>query len=122
MTGGKVSSGLEATVAFGLISAAGELRVVDATIDTGFNGQLTLPLDLIEELGFEHVGEREALLGNGATEVLRAYLGRAVWDDTERPVLTLAGGGPLIGMRLLADSVLTIEIRSGGAVRIERLP
>jgi predicted aspartyl protease len=45
-----------------------------AVIDTGYNGYLTLPSDLITDLGLPFAGYRSGTLADGSTVVLNVYL------------------------------------------------
>ena len=96
-------------------------RKVEAVIDTGFNGALALPPALITELGLPFVGEGRAILANGDEEPFAVYGVMVVWDGQPRFVETGAVGvDPLIGMALMDNYTLTIEIRQGGQVTIQQ--
>ena len=51
MIEGFVNANLEAVVAIPLQGPAGQTQEVDAVIDTGFNGYLTLPPTMVADLG-----------------------------------------------------------------------
>ena len=92
-------------------------------MDTGFNGYLILPSDLVNRFKLQLAGNRRATLGDGNTVVLDGYLANVVWHDQEREILVLqAEGGPLIGMSLLYGNRGTATIVDGGDVTIEPLP
>ena len=63
MIEGAVNDAHEAVVALSLQGPAGQARDVEAVIDTGYSGFLTLPTALVIELGlpFAYIGR--ALLG-----------------------------------------------------------
>ena len=91
-------------------------------IDTGFNGYLTLPSDVVSRLKLQLAGNRRATLGDGNTVVLDVYLAKVVWHSHEREVLALqTEGGPLIDMSLLHGNRLTLTIVNGGDVTIDPL-
>lgn len=95
---------------------------LEAIIDTGFNGQLTLPQSLIEQLQLLQVGRRTADLGDDSMFTTEVHLGAVLWDGEPRPVMVLRGGKtPLIGMELMQNYRLTIEIQDGGAVCLEEI-
>ena len=104
----------------------GETRAVlrlDAAVDTGFEGELTLPPDVIRSSGFEYLGEVPTVLADGTRRVAEAYLARVVWHGREKPVEALAeDADPLVGMGLLSSSELGVEARPGGGVVITELP
>lgn len=119
MISGLVSAQREATVTLDLGEPLGRL---EAVIDTGFNGFVTLPEALIGKLSLARAGTRRAALGDGQIVELDVFLGKIPWHGQEREVLVLqAEGGPLIGMSLLWGSRLILEVTDGGRVTIEAL-
>lgn len=96
---------------------------VEAVIDTGFNGFLTLPVELIPDLELQFVGTTNAALGDGKQVYFDVYEATVVWDGKERNVAALAtDGGALVGTSLLWGHTVTLTMEAGGAVRIEALP
>ncbi len=69
MISGKVNSQREAIASVSLLDAGGAEQPVEAVLDTGFTGELTLPAKFIDDLGLEFVGSRIAVLGD-ASEIL----------------------------------------------------
>jgi clan AA aspartic protease len=101
----------------------GQPETVDAIVDTGFNGFLTLPLPQIARLRFPYEGIAEVILGDGDTVRLDAFAATVLWGGEVRTGLVLAADGlPLIGMGLLSGSRVCLEVTTGGPVTIERLP
>lgn len=100
----------------------GRQREVEAIIDTGFTGFLTLPWDVVTALGLSLVGNRRATLGDGSVVVLDLYLATVLWHEQEREVLVLqAEGGALVGMSLLYGSRVVLDVVEGGEVTIATL-
>ena len=98
---------------------------IEAVVDTGFDGELTLPLGLIQRLGYPYVGFTRGTLADGSAVRFDYHEGRLLWHGEERTVVVLAAGeagNPLVGMALLRGSRLTIDALPGGAVRIEESP
>lgn len=96
---------------------------IETVLDTGFNGYLTLPKEIITKLNLPLVGNRRAMLGDGQVVVLDVYMGAVLWHDHEQEVMVLqANGGPLIGMSLLYGSRVTLNIQEEGVVTIQDLP
>jgi predicted aspartyl protease len=62
MIKGRVNAHREALVSLPLRGAQGEEHAIEAVIDTGYNGFLTLPPALIEQMGLpfwaQHRGDR----------------------------------------------------------------
>lgn len=122
MITGTVTANREAVIHLEVKGPNLQVQCIEAVIDTGFNGFLTLPNSLIISLGLPLVGNRRAMLGDGNTVVLDVYLAIVIWHEQEREVLALqADGGPLVGMSLLYGSRLTLDISEDGAVCIEQL-
>ena len=120
---GTVSTNFEAMVSVTVSAPNGRRIVVDGQIDTGFNGHLTLPTELISELGLQVVTQYEVRLGDGTRQRVDAYDALVeVGDDIRRSVFVeRAEVKPLIGMSLLQGYDLHIEVFAGGAVTIEPL-
>ena len=98
MIEGFVNARLEAVVTIPLQSPAGQTLEVDAVIDTGFNGYLTLPATLVADLELPVVGEGEAVLADGSEAAFEVYGVTVVWNDQPRFVESAAVGvDPLVG-------------------------
>ena len=122
MITGKITTNREAIIELEVIGLNQSREKVEAIIDTGFNGYLTLPNDLINYLNLQRAGSRHVTLGDGNVVVLDMYFAKVLWHGQEREVLALqADGGALIGMSLLYGSRLVLEIINNGNVTIESL-
>ncbi len=120
MIEGFVNANLEAVVTLPLQGPAGQTREVDAVIDTGFNGYLTLPPTLAADLGLPVVGDGEAVLADGSEAAFDVYGVTVLWDDESRHIETGAVGvDPLVGMALLRSHNLNIDVEDGGRVVIQ---
>ena len=120
MINGQVTANREAVIELEIVSSDQKIERVEAVIDTGFNGYLTLPSDLVNRLNLQLAGNRRATLGDGNTVVLDVYLAKVIWHGREREVLVLqAEGGPLIGMSLLYGNRVILTIVNGGDVTID---
>jgi len=96
---------------------------VEAVVDTGFNGFLTLLPSLIASLGCPHIGRGRAFLANGQSELFDVYAVTLIWDGQPRFVdADAADTGALIGMSLIYGYELRIQAMDGGRVTIERIP
>ncbi len=117
---GVVNGRLEAIITVFLLGSAGHAREIDAVVDTGFNGFLTLPPMLVADLALPVVGEGEAVLADGSEAVFDVHSVTVLWDGQPRAVETGAvGGDPLVGMALMEDHDLRIRVCNGGRVLIE---
>ncbi len=123
MIRGTVTADREAVITLEIVGSDAARQTVPVVIDTGFNGFLTLPRDLVDALHLPFAGNRRATLGDGSVVELDMYLAVVVWNGQERDVLALqADGGPLVGMALLYGSRVLLDTVDGGPVTIETLP
>lgn len=95
----------------------------DATIDTGFTGFLTQRPDAIAQLRLPFVTNRPAVLADGAIGHYNVHVGRVIWHDQQCqiPIYSI-DSDPLVGMALLWNSRLTMDIVPGGPITIIPLP
>ncbi len=122
MIRGRVDSHRQAWVQLDLKSRTGRLQRIEAVVDTGFDGNLTLPPNIIRELDFEPELEVNVVLATGAADRVKTWNGDVIWHEQVRSLLILESSGtPLLGMELLEDSQLTMQARINGDVLIERL-
>lgn len=120
MITGQVTVDREAVIQLEVYGSEQKREIVDFVIDTGFNGNLILPGDLVERLNLQLAGKRRATLGDGSTVLLDVCIASVLWYKERREVLALrADGGPLIGMSLLHGNRLNMEVVNGGEVTIE---
>jgi clan AA aspartic protease len=95
---------------------------VEAVLDTGFTGHLTLPPEVVAELELPLLGSRNSVLANGGRVALDVYRARVLWDGRRRPVEVLAtGGGALAGMSLIWGHWVNLSVTEDGEVIIELL-
>lgn len=87
---------------------------VEAWIDTGFNGDLVLPRQQIENLSLRQSGTVQAVLADGSQVALNTYSCLIDWFGIERHLEVVANDGqyPLLGVGLLLGLDLRINYRS----------
>lgn len=113
----------EARIRIKVRGIRGRDREVEAVVDTGYSGSITLPSDVIAALGLRFRSVDRALLADGTECLFDVYHGQVIWDRKVRRVLVdEAETEPLIGMRLLRGHELKMQIRARGKVTIKRLP
>ena len=123
MMTGKVTALREATIRLTVTGPGHHWQAVNAVLDTGFNGFLTLPSHIVRALQLSFVGNRRVTLADGSVIVLDLYLATVLWHGQEREVLVLqAEGGPLVGMALLYGSRVVLHVVDDGDVLIEPWP
>ena len=120
MIQGVVNDSYEAVIPLTVQEPSGQARDVEAVIDTGFTGFLTLPLGVIAESGLPFVGTGRATLADGSEATFSVYRVTVLWDGEPRHIRAdAADTTPLVGMRLLDGNDLSIEVESGGRVVIQ---
>jgi predicted aspartyl protease len=96
---------------------------VDGVIDTGFSGDLTLPMGVIASLALTWLGRETGILADGSTDLFDVYSAIVLWEGGTRSVeVEAAYTQPLVGMNLLHRHSLQMEVIEGGAVQIDPLP
>ncbi len=114
---GIVNAALEATINLIVQAAGGQPRQIEAVVDTGFNGFLTLPPDLIASLGLTWLCRQQGLLADGSTHIFDVYAGIILWDGRPRTVeVEAADAQPLIGMGLMQGYDLRVQVVPGAAI------
>lgn len=120
MIQGVVNASHEAVVALTLHGPAGQTRDIEAVIDTGFTGYLTVTPALAGALGLDFLGMGRATLADGQEVTFPSYAVTVLWDGRHRYVeANAADTTPLVGMRLLERHSLYVEVEDGGRVVIE---
>ena len=123
MIAGNVNSDLEALVRLTMTGRGSRQRQVDAVVDTGFTGYLTLRPATITALQLTWLGREQGTLADGSVDLFDVYRASVIWDGQPRLVeVEAADVDALVGMALLERHSLTIEVRSGGTVSIKLLP
>ena len=122
MIRGRVSGNQQALIAVDIMDGDGRLRSVEAVLDTGFTGYLTLPSESIGQLGLPSVGQRTFELANGELFDFQVHLASVSWHGRPSDVLVLQSDSvPLLGMSLLWGSRVTMDALNDGDVAIEDL-
>ena len=122
MITGVVTSTCEATLRLTLNGTGGQQEDIEAIIDTGFSGFLTLPPALIASLDLPWRGREQAVLGDGSLHLYDVYSASVIWDRAGRIVeIDAVDTDPLIGMGLLYGYDIRIQVVEGGSVTIEAL-
>ncbi len=118
-----VNADLEAIIRLKVRGPSRIEREVEAVIDTGYNGFLTLPTHLIAALGLTWRRSGRALLADGSDRLFEVYESAVTWDGKPfRIPVDAVDTTPLVGMSLLYGYELRIEAVKGGSVVISELP
>jgi clan AA aspartic protease len=116
---GKVTPELSAVVVIQAYDTSDIEHEIAAVIDTGFNGQLTLPSSAINELGLTWLCRQQCILGDGNVSVFDVFKGRLNWEGQTFAIeVECAETDPLIGMSLLRGCELKMSVIDQGPVTI----
>ncbi len=123
MITGTVNGRYEMVTTLPVRDSVGQERQIEAILDTGFTGSLTLPPSLIAALRLPWRSRSSAILANGNIQQFDIYAATVVWDSVPRPILIQAiDNVPLLGMALLVGYDLRARAMVGGTVQIEAVP
>ena len=95
---------------------------VEFVVDTGFVGELTLPVAAVDALGLPFLRDIPANLADNSTIFVDVHQAKIIWHGEERIVEVLAmGKHPLLGMLLLDGSAMNRQFADGGLVSLDTL-
>ena len=123
MISGEVNAQAEAIIRLPVRPSDGREQEIEAVLDTGFNGSLTLPPAVIASLGLPWRTRGSVMLANGTEDQCDIYTAIVIWDGRQRNILVEAADTePLIGMALLYGYDVCMQVIEGCRVIIEALP
>jgi clan AA aspartic protease len=100
----------------------GHQREIEAVVDTGYTGWLTLPPTIVGALNLSWRTFGRGTLADGSVSFFDVYHARVVWDGRVRPVFVDEfEATPLVGMALLRGRELKMQVRARGKVTIKPL-
>ncbi len=95
---------------------------VEFLVDTGFDGDLSLPLSLISRMETSYAASRRVRLADGyeSNQGYRQIM--LSWDEDTIPIKVLiVETNPLIGVLLMENYLLQAEMQEEGEVSLEPL-
>jgi clan AA aspartic protease len=122
MMQGIVNQNCEAIIRVAIGRENAPKQMVEAVIDTGFTGFLSLPMSRISALGLPWHFRDIGTLGDGSEVIFEMYKATVIWDGQIQIIDVAASeAAPLVGMSLLYGFKVQIEAIEGGMVTIESL-
>lgn len=119
MITGVVNAEFEPIIPLSICRSDGKIFTQDAIVDTGFNGWLSLPPDLINQLNLTWKRRGRAILGDGSECVFDVYKAVVVWDGIPLTIpVDEADSEPLVGMSLMEGYELKMQVFEGGCVEL----
>jgi clan AA aspartic protease len=122
MMQGIVNQNCEAIIRVAIGHENAPKQMVEAVIDTGFTGFLSLPMSRISALGLPWHFRDLGTLGDGSEVIFEMYKATVIWDGQIQIIDVAASeAAPLVGMSLLYGFKVQIEAIEGGMITIESL-
>ena len=114
--------GREALIRLMIRGFRGRQQEIEAVVDTGYTGWLTLPPAVIAALNLRWRSVGRGILADGSVSAFDVYQAKVVWDGRLRPVFVDEfDATPLVGMALLRGWEYKMQVRARGKVTIRRL-
>ncbi|MEH2307333.1 clan AA aspartic protease [Nostoc sp.] len=122
MIAGIVNADFEPIISVSVCGSDGKIYTQDAIVDTGFNGWLSLPPDLIAQLNLRWKRRGRAILGDGSECVFNVSEAVLVWDgDILIIPVDEADSEPLVGMSLMEGYQLMVQVFKNGRVELSKV-
>ncbi len=122
MMQGVVNRNREAMIRLVIGNENSQRQVIDAVIDTGYTGFLSLPHEIIVAFSLPWIGVDRGTLGDGSETTFEVYAAKIIWDGKYQNIpINEAETDPLVGMALLYGYDLRIQAVEGGTVTIKAL-
>jgi clan AA aspartic protease len=98
---GVVNNNCEAIIKVAVGGVDSPKIAIDAVIDTGFTGFLSLPHSVIADLGLAWHYHDISTLGDGSEVVFEIYKASVIWDGQNQVIdVAASDSDPLVGMIL----------------------
>jgi len=119
---GAMTAQREAIVRLVVVGPGGQERQIEAVLDTGYTGSLTLPSTVVSDLDLPFRGRGNVVLGDGSESEFDIHEATVSWAGERRLVaIDVAETDPLLGIGLLLGNELTVQVIAGGSVSLQRL-
>lgn len=123
MMTGTVNHELEAQLQITIQNPIGQPHKLNATVDTGFNGFLTLPPAIISSLQLPWLCRQQCQLADGSIHTFDVHVVTIEWHNRQRSIeVESVDAPPLIGMELMRGSELRIDVRPGALLALAEMP
>ena len=122
MMQGVVNHRGEATISLVVSNTNLQTQLINAVIDTGYTGFLSLPREIIVALNLSWTGIDRGTLGDVSEVIFQVYAASIIWDGQYQNIpVNEAETDPLVGMSLLYGYDLYIRTLEGGIVTIKAI-
>ncbi len=122
MMTGTVTAHREAVLHMILQDANGQEQAYPSVIDTGYNGTLTLPPNVIANLGLRWHRFGRAILADGSESIFNIYKGVVLWDGQYKTIrIDEMDADSLTGMALMYGYELVLPVLDGATFTLQRI-
>ena len=122
MITGTVSANREPIIRISIQDTHGQSHERNAVLDIGFNGWLTLPPELVGELGLSWQRVGTAILADGSQTFFDVFEATVLWDGQLVTVsVDEAASEPLVGMSLMYGYELLLPVVEGGRLSLRKM-
>ena len=112
----------EPIIPLSVCGSDGKVYQQNAIVDTGFDGWLSLPPDLISQLDLKWKRRGRAILADGSECLFNVYEAIVIWDGNPLTIpIDEADSDPLIGMSLMEGYQLSVQVFEGGLVELSKI-
>src|SRR5262245_24821497 len=123
MISGTINQDLEALDQIEVLGPTGKSLTVDALLDTGFNGYLTLTPNEVAAIGLLWTRRDQGTLADGSIQLFDVYQADVVWNGGYRAIeVQSVDAEHLLGMSLLLGHNVQLRVAVGGTVTILATP
>ncbi|MBM3707309.1 MAG: hypothetical protein FJW69_03050 [Actinobacteria bacterium] len=118
MIEGIVNNFDEPIIKLDLMLSSDILKKISAVVDTGFNGYISIPANLIGESDWDFIGTEEYELANGEIVEEKVYIGKIIFDGDELQVFSLTNRSTdvLIGTKVLKNKILKVDFKNSRVI------
>ncbi len=93
---------------------------MEFVLDSGFDGDLIIPADLVTGLDTSYLGEHPFALADQSYRTCAVHEIYIDWEGEERrPEVAIMDGNPLVGIGVLLENLIHMELTQGGEVLVE---
>ncbi len=122
MISGIVNAEREAVLQVILHDFVGKEQKIEAVVDTGYTGWLTLPPEIVSKLGLAWRERGGATLADGSQALFNVYNATVVWDSNLVIIpVDEIDAEPLIGMSLMYGFELILPILDGATFTLHSI-
>ena len=122
MITGYVNANREAILTISICDENGLEHEWETVVDTGFDGWLSLPPELIDTLGLSWQRFGRAILADGSESAFNIFGGDVLWDGQLRTInIYEMDAEPLLGMSLMYGYELFLPVLDGAVFTLSRI-